>query len=339
MVAAALAGEASFFSDQEAAFAELSAHDALAFWGAVEASAAVPLRTGGRTIGALLVAFDHTQHWREPEQELVEALATLTAQALDRIRARIAEKQANAASRRLSETLQRSLLAAPPQYGDLQIAVRYQPAAAEAHVGGDWYDAFVTGDGRLMLVIGDVAGHDRGATAAMAQLRNLLRGVAQTLTGSPAAVLSGLDQALDGLQVTALATAVLTQIERCTGPRGATRWRLRWSNAGHPPPLLIGPQGRSELLERPAELPIGADSDTRRADHELLLLPGSSLILYTDGLIERRGQPLDDGFARLQEAVADLGHLPAEQLSDALLDRLGSDAEDDVALLVLEIPA
>ena len=240
-----------------------------------------------------------------------------------------------AGQRRLAEALQRSLLTDPPQPDHLQFAVRYRPAAQEAQVGGDWYDAFFTSDGATCLVVGDVAGHDGEAAATMGQVRNLLRGLAYTLAEPPAAVLSALDRALLDLSVESLATAVLCRVEQTADEAGLGRRRLRWSNAGHPPPLMIEPDGSVRLLTTPADLLLGLDSATRRDDHEVALAPGATVLLYTDGLVERRGASIDDGLAWLLGAVEELGPLPLEDLCDALLRSIGETSEDDVALIAL----
>jgi serine phosphatase RsbU (regulator of sigma subunit) len=229
--------------------------------------------------------------------------------------------------------LQRSLLTEPPEAGHLQVAVRYLPAASLAQVGGDWYDAFLLGDGRMALVIGDVTGHDRHAAAAMAQVRNVLRGVAHSKRESPAAVLSALDRALLDLQVATLATGVLATVEQGeTGDR-----LLRWSNAGHPPPLLIDPDGTVTVLEREPDLLLGVDPSAPRCDHTQLLAPGSTVFLYTDGLVERRGAVLDEGTAWLVGALARWAHLPLEELCDRLLAELDGAVDDDVAVLAVRV--
>jgi PAS domain S-box-containing protein len=335
MIHATVTGTAHFLADRAAAVALFPSGEELYVRARTEGSAAVPLRGGGRVFGSLSVAFDGPHSWRAADRELLEAFAALTAQALERIRARDAEREATQASRRLSETLQRSLLTALPEPGHLHIAVRYQPAAQEAQVGGDWYDAFLTPDGSTTLVVGDVAGHDRNAAAVMAQVRNVLRGVAQTLGEPPAAVLSALDRALRALRVDALATAVLCQIEQGEAEAARDLRMLRWSNAGHLPPLLIQADGSRELLTAPPGLLLGLEPGTPRVDHEVALQPGSTVVLYTDGLVERREQSLDEGLERLCAAATGLHELTAEQVCDALLERLARDAEDDVALLVL----
>ncbi len=327
-------GEALFLADRQEAVALFPAAQAAYEDAGMRGSAVVPLTSQSGTFGSLAVAFTQPHPWRPADRDLLHALAALTAQTLERLRAHEAEQKANAAVRRLSETLQRSLLTAPPSSAGVDVAVRYQPAVQEAQVGGDWYDAFATGEGRTTLVVGDVAGHDRNAAAAMAQVRNVLRGVAQVLDAAPGAVLSGLDRALHRLEVGTLATAVLCQVGPAAAGRGL---QLRWSNAGHPPPLLVHPGGRAELLARDPELLLGISPETGRRDHEVVLPPGALLVLYTDGLVERRDQSLDTGLERLRAAAAELRDLPPDALCDALLGRLAVDAADDVALLVLRV--
>src|SRR3712207_3169168 len=193
-----------------------------------------------------------------------------------------------AEQRALSDRLQQALLTPPPEPDHLQIAVRYRPAAHEAQVGGDWYDAFLQPDGATMLVIGDVVGHDSSAAAAMGQLRGLLRALAYGSDDRPAAVLTRFEHAARGLAVSTLATGVLARIERHPDvPVSGTRV-LRWSNAGHLPPLLLGPDGSvTELATRP-ELMFGITPDAQRTDHSIDLPDHHTLLLVTDGLVERR---------------------------------------------------
>ncbi|MGY5883053.1 SpoIIE family protein phosphatase [Modestobacter lacusdianchii] len=300
-----------------------------------QAWAAVPLESGGRRIGSLSVAWDRPRTLDEGEVQLLLALAAQCAQALERIRARDAERAQHAVVQGMAEALQRSLLTEPAQPDHLEVAVRYVPAASLAQVGGDWYDALLLGDGRTTLVIGDVTGHDRHAAAAMAQVRNVLRGVAHSMLGSPAAVLSALDRAMQDLAVDTLATAVLATVEQGPAEAAAGRRLLRWSNAGHPPPLLIGPDGGVVVLERDPDLLLGLDPGVERTDHTLLLEPGTTLLLYTDGLVERRGSTLDEGTAWLVEVVGAWGGRPLDELCDRLLAELAGSVEDDVALLAV----
>lgn len=297
--------------------------------------AALPLQSGRRVLGSLTVGWREAQVFGAEDVGLIGALAAQCAQALDRIQTRLDEDEANDRVRRLAETLQRSLLTDPPQPDHLQIAVRYLPAAEQAQVGGDWYDAFIVADGSTTLVIGDVAGHDRDAAAAMAQVRNVLRGVAHAVGEPPAAVLGALDRAMRDLDVGVLATAVLATIEQTEAEERCGVRTLRWCNAGHPPPLLIDADGTATLLSRTPDLLLGLDPSTARSDHEEVLRPGATVLLYTDGLVERRGESLDRGLEWLRATAFALGALPLEDLCDGLLAELGNELDDDVALLAI----
>jgi serine phosphatase RsbU (regulator of sigma subunit) len=300
-----------------------------------EAWIALPLQAGTRNLGSLSVGWADRRVFTSQDVELLEAFAAQCAQVLDRIQTRQAERAAYAAVQGMAEALQRSLLTEPPQPADLEIVVRYLPAAEQAQVGGDWYDAFLVGDGDTMLVIGDVTGHDRHAAAAMAQVRNVLRGVAHSQPESPARVLAALDRAMGDLAVGTLATAVLARVERGGPGMHPGQRLLRWSNAGHPAPLLIEPDGTVTLLERVPNLLLGVDVTCPRVEHAVVLPPGSTLLLYTDGLVERRGASLDDGVAWLSAELAGLRELPLEELCDRLLAVLPDALQDDVALLAL----
>ncbi|WP_448624798.1 SpoIIE family protein phosphatase [Geodermatophilus sp. URMC 64] len=233
---------------------------------------------------------------------------------------------------RAAETLQRSLLSDPPQPEHLQVAVRYVPAAREAQVGGDWYDVFGQPDGSTMLVIGDVAGHDTEAAACMAQLRGLLRGIAYDSADSPAAVLARLDGAIEGLRLGAMATVLVARLEE-TG----AGTRLRWSSAGHLPPVVVDPDGAQRVLAAPG-LMLGVAPAVSRADSEVVLERGATVVLYTDGLVERRDQVFDEGVEHLRQELAGLRERPVEELCDALLARLLPErAEDDVALVAVRL--
>jgi serine phosphatase RsbU (regulator of sigma subunit) len=241
--------------------------------------------------------------------------------------------------RRLAEGLQRSLLTAPPEPDHAEIVVRYRPAVEAAEVGGDWYDAFLQPSGATVLVIGDVVGHDTEAAAAMGQLRGMLRGIAYREGSAPAAVLSELDAAIQGLGMGTMATAAIARVEQTPEEKAAGLTRLRWSSAGHPPLLLLHPDGRVEELANPrAELMLGVDPTARRTDSVVTVQHGATLLLYTDGLVEGRDLPLDDGIARLRDALAELGDRPLQELCDEVIERLRPEGlQDDVALVAIRL--
>jgi serine phosphatase RsbU (regulator of sigma subunit) len=300
---------------------------------APESGATLPLLTRGRTLGALtLVRGSERPAFGEADLEVALEVAARAAAALDNARLYADEHS-------LAESLQRSLLTEPPDVDGLEIAVRYVPAAETASVGGDWFDSFVQADGATTVVIGDVLGHDREAAAAMGQVRGLLRGIAWHTAEGPAAVLSGLDAAMQGLGVGTTATAVVARIEQHAAPDGPGHVRVRWSNAGHPPPMIVRPDGAVTTLDGPTpDLLLGIDARTERGEEVADLLPGMTLLLYTDGLVERRGQSLDDGLAVLRETLGDLGSATLDDLCDRTLsDMLPDDVEDDVALIVVRL--
>ncbi len=294
-----------------------------------------PLVARGRAVGSLSVH-------RGPDREPMDAddlaagreVADRAALALDSVR--LYEQQ-----RRIAEELQLSLLTAPPATPGARIAVRYLPAAEAAQVGGDWYDAFRQPDGGTMVVIGDVVGHDTEAAAAMGQLRGLLRGIAHRSGWGPAAVLADLDRAITGLQVDTMGTAAIARLEPADGVGGT---RVRWSNAGHPPIMVLRADGTvQELATARADLMLGVDDRARRSEHELVVEPGATVLLYTDGLVESRRMPLDDGLPRLAGLLAELGPVgpgreALEAFCDAVVSRLRQeDSEDDVALVALRL--
>ncbi|WP_432514245.1 SpoIIE family protein phosphatase [Kineococcus sp. SYSU DK001] len=297
-------------------------------------TAAWPLWVGDRVIGALGLSWRDRRHLGPEDTDVVTALAASTAQALDRVRAARSERAAASAVRAMAETLQRSLLTAAPRPEHLEIAVRYSPAAEHAQVGGDWHDAFLTAAGTACLVIGDVTGHDQDAAAAMGQVRNLLRGIGYSLEVSPASALAALDRAMRDLGVGALATGILATIEPL---ETSSHWRLRWSNAGHMPPLVISPDGSVEVLRTNPDLLLGLDAEFVRADHVHGLPPGATVLLFTDGLVERRGASVDDGLAWLARTAGTFAGMDPAEICDHVLGLVDGHAEDDVAVLAVRV--
>ncbi|WP_448642045.1 SpoIIE family protein phosphatase [Geodermatophilus sp. URMC 63] len=299
---------------------------------APSAALALPLRGRGHTLGLLTLLYTGG---RVPTAEEVATLSDVA----DRLGTALDNARLYGTQRQLALELQRSMLTAPPEPDHAEIVVRYLPAAEGAAVGGDWYDAFLQADGATTLVIGDVVGHDSAAAATMGQLRSLLRGIAIGTGEGPAAVLGDLDRAMALLQLGSLATAAVARFEQTPEEidRGVTR--MRWSNAGHPPPVLITPDGAVSVLRGPrADLLLGVDPDAPRRESVAVLERGSTVLLYTDGLVERRDADLDDGQTRLATALADLGGLPLQQMCDRLVERMvDGHPTDDVALVAVRL--
>lgn len=236
----------------------------------------------------------------------------------------------------VAERLQLSLLSPPVQPDRLQLAVRYRPATQGVSIGGDWYDAFLQPDGDTVVVIGDVMGHDIEAAAAMGQVKTLVRGIAFDRLEEPAGVLRRVDHALVGLAVPAMATALVARIEQSAAEAAVGVRRLRWSTAGHPDPMLLHADGTVEDLEAPVGPPVGIGWLGPRSDGTVEMPEDSTLLLFTDGLFERRGVPLDEGRERVREVLGRSAGLTLDQLCDRLLtELLGEDVEDDVAVLAV----
>ncbi|MBY8882250.1 SpoIIE family protein phosphatase [Actinacidiphila acidipaludis] len=288
-----------------------------------------PIRGPREVLGALTLGRSEWPHpFTDDDLPLLEDIARRTGVALEN--ARLFQQQ-----RRVAETLQRHLLPRLPILPGLETTVRYLPAPDASQVGGDWYDMFELDDGSFAVVIGDVVGHDLNAAAGMAQLRNMLRAHAWTHHGGPAAIVRLLDDTVMHVAEVSMATAIFGTLRR----EPATGWELRWSNAGHPPPLLVDYEGRAEFLEEGHGILLGTGTSPDRAEDTVPLPPRSTLVLYTDGLVESPAQSLDDGMERLRRHAAALVHRPLDLFCDQLLNRVRPPAnEDDVALLALRVP-
>ncbi|WP_329241054.1 SpoIIE family protein phosphatase [Actinoallomurus sp. NBC_01490] len=282
---------------------------------------AIPLISRGVTLG-VLAAEPPEDSFGAEDVVVFGELARLAAAATDNALRYERERD-------VAEILQRAMLTDLPAAGRLRFTARYLPAEAGLNVGGDWYDAFERPDGDIVAGVGDVTGHGLQAAALMGQLRTTLRAYAVD-AGGPGEVLTRMHRMLSHLQPDDLATAVLVQVS----PDGL----LRWSNAGHPPPLVRAPDGTVTVLEghdfllgMPLE---GADLREFGIRPE----PGSIVLFYTDGLIERRGVPLGDGIDRLSRALGradgDLDAVADSVLSEMLHDSV---REDDTCLLMFRI--
>jgi len=234
---------------------------------------------------------------------------------------------------RIAETLQRSLLPErlPPIEG-LELAARYLPGARGATIGGDWYDVLERPDGRVALVVGDVVGHGLRAAASMGQLRNAFRAYGM-VEASPAEVVARINRLVMSGVEQVMATVLYLVLDRETG-------EVSFSAAGHPPPLVLAPGG-PYFLEGGRSVPVGAADPAVFRESTAILPPGSSLVLYTDGLVERRDTPLDERLEQLaaaaRAAADDISGLCEDILSSVLGD---AEPGDDVALLAVRpLPA
>ncbi|MFH9863189.1 PP2C family protein-serine/threonine phosphatase [Streptomyces sp. NPDC017202] len=287
----------------------------------------VPLPTRSAPLGVLTLT-PPGERWDPDDAVMLIELTRRASIALDN--ARRFEH-----NRDIAETLQRALLTELPTTPGLRLAARYLPATYGLNIGGDWYDAFRQPDGSLITVIGDVTGHGLHAAVMMSQLRTALRAYAVD-GGSPGVLLTRLHTFLHHLQPDLYATAVIARFQ----PGEPV---LTWAAAGHPPPVLRGPDGRVRTLDAKPGAMLGIPLHQEIADHTVPLVPGSTLALYTDGLVERRAQGIDPGIERLAAALGSFrtGELDAnlDGAADRILDPMLSDSErdDDVCLLLCHI--
>jgi serine phosphatase RsbU (regulator of sigma subunit)/anti-sigma regulatory factor (Ser/Thr protein kinase) len=234
-----------------------------------------------------------------------------------------------AEQRGVAETLQQSLLPDRlPQLPGMTFAARYLPGASGVEVGGDWYDTIELPTGEVGLVMGDVVGHDLRAASVMGHILNALR--AYALEGlSPADAMGRLNRFVRQIDRDEMATCLFAIYH----PEAST---LLLANAGHYPPVLLGPEGEAVFLESATSPPVGAVDDATYTERLYHLQPGTTVLLYTDGLIERRGEPIQLGLERLRRAVAEAPRA-VEELCESVLATLFADnaPTDDVAVLAL----
>ncbi len=285
-----------------------------------QAWVAVPLRSSGRTLGVLTLVFSRAHPLDDgPDQIALTALGSVIADALSRAIQHDSDRE-------LVISVQRSLLADTlPEPPGVRLGGSYLPAETRYGIGGDWYDAVLLPDGQVTLIVGDVAGHGLEAAITMGQMRSAARALAPG--HGPAALLEALDRFLCSTVKEPLATAAAVVID----PAART---LRYCLAGHPPPLLRGPDGTVSLLDEATGLLLGLEPHNR-PEEVVTFAPGSSVVLFTDGLVERRDETFDTGIARLATALkAALPPHPAS-LCDALVEQAvpHNDRDDDIAIL------
>ena len=290
----------------------------------IESIAYVPLVAGGRSLGVAVFAWCTPRVLDESEVTFFETLASQCALALDRARRYESE-------RTIAETLQRSVLPESlPSVDGIELAARYLPGTAGVDVGGDWFDVIPLEGGRVGLVVGDVVGKGVKAAATMGQMRNGLRAFALD-ERRPAPAVSRLNKLLDSVSDAPFATLAYVSVD----PRSGV---CRYTVAGHPPPLLVSPDrdGGAEFLTGGRSLPLGVGNDVEYGQDVVELEPGALIVLYTDGLVERRDRSLDQGLERLRTAAADSSRDPDELLEEILEACIGDvERADDVAVLVM----
>jgi serine phosphatase RsbU (regulator of sigma subunit)/anti-sigma regulatory factor (Ser/Thr protein kinase) len=283
----------------------------------------VPLLAHGDLVGVMHVGTKSRRRFTRDETELLQLVADRVALALH---ARLSDR-----SRIVIEAFQRTFLPEIlPFLPGLRIATRYLPAATAVGVGGDWFDTFFLPAGDIALVIGDVAGHGLPAASLMGKMRNAVR--AHALMGGTALDILLRADAFhrhfgEGELVTLLVGLLTTDLRA-----------FRYVSAGHPPPLVVGPEGAAFASDHRANPPLGLPHPPTFVEEEVAMPPGTSVLLYTDGLIERRGESLGSGLERLRSTAEKVMNGPA--LNDAITDLLehvidGPRPADDVALMLV----
>jgi serine/threonine-protein kinase RsbW len=286
----------------------------------------LPLTARGLVLGTLALRMAPDRRDAAAERAFLIELTDRAGLALEN--ARLYEQE-----RQIARTLQRSLLAGDLPGGDTRFAVEtyYQAAAFDLEVGGDWFDAFLITKDKLAVVVGDVVGRGIEAATTMGQLRSAVRALASN-EGGPARLIEGLDRFVERVESARMATVAYAEVDLVAGD-------VVYSCAGHLPPLLQEPAGSPEYLLQGRSAPLGSKAGNRvRTEHLRRLPAGSRLLLYTDGLIERRTRPIDKGFELLAREYARRRDAPLPGLAATLADTMvGRDHSDDVCMLCLTL--
>lgn len=316
----ATSGEGYFFptfADFRRAHPAARRHEGRNAW------AFLPLIASGRPIGSLVLSYDKPQPFPLPERAVLSSVAGLVAQSL--ARARLYD-----ANRALAGTLQTGLLPhALPDVPGLDVAARYLPAGQAAGIGGDFYDLIRCGDHCAVAAIGDVQGHNTAAAALMGQVRIAVHAHAAAGT-APGDLLARTNHLLTDLDPGLFTSCLVARLD-------VARHRACLATAGHPPPLLRHPDGRTEILSPPPGLLLGIEPDADYPTAETSLPPGAVLALYTDGLVEAPGTDIDRSTRDLAENLARTGDRDLDELADAMVHHCGQfpPRPDDIALLLI----
>ncbi|MFD7814012.1 SpoIIE family protein phosphatase [Streptomyces sp. NPDC059785] len=296
----------------------------------MHSAAIAPIRGLRDVLGALTLGRSlRPDAFTGADLPLLEDITRRAGLALDN--ARLYQRQ-----RKVAETMQRHLLPQLPTVPGTEMTARYVPSPDASSVGGDWYDAFALTDHVHALAIGDVVGHDLDAAAGMAQLRNMLRAFAWSRPdATPSEVVTQLDEAVKHIAEVPMATMIMAKLDL----DAEGRWRLHWTNAGHPPPLLITHDGQARYLADAHGILLGTGATRPRPDAHTVVPPRATVLFYTDGLVETPQHPIDHGLNQLRRHAAALAHRPLDSFCDTLLKQVRPhDNDDDVALLALRIP-
>jgi serine phosphatase RsbU (regulator of sigma subunit) len=296
-----------------------------------EACMLVPITVAGRRLAVLMIGDDRAGGISNADLELALDLGRRGASALERARLFQASLQRFEAEHRIVEILQRTIVPEQlPNLPGIELAAAYRSAEVDFDVGGDWYDAFVTPDDAIILVVGDVAGHGIAAASLMGRARNALRAYAFE-DSDPATILLRLHRLLRSQDEDAMITAFVARHDPKTNV-------MSWSRAGHPPPLLVTPDGTSRWLDDVNAAPLGTMVREYQTAHAQLD-PGALVVCYTDGLVERRDCVLDEGLAWLADRVMEHASDPLASLCDKLVvdPFVPHPAPDDVCIVALRI--
>ncbi|MFI0968141.1 GAF domain-containing SpoIIE family protein phosphatase [Streptomyces sp. NPDC021080] len=310
----------------------------------LQTAVCVPLPGTVLPLGTLVLGWDHPHEIDIVEQAVLASLAGYTARAVER--ALFVDNRVDVA-----REMQKALLTDVPSVPSLDLASLYRAAARTDLVGGDWYDAFLLPGGAqdgedsaapdvLVLSIGDITGHDMRAAALMGQVRSMLRQAdLDHAGGGPAQAVSALEHANATLGLDASGTLVHAHLRPCRTAEGGS-WELTWTNAGHPPPLVVRPDGSVHRLTRHDIMLFPGLDAPPRSENRLVLAPGSLLMLYTDGLVEHPDEDMDLTIDAVGRMLAAHAGRPLDALLNEITDRMaGTDPKDDIALLALRVPA
>lgn len=289
----------------------------------------------------LLTVLETIQDQRNQLRDAAQALAAANRELEETNRGVVALygelDTAASALRRTSHILQQAMLSEPPSVDGVDVCVRYRPAGARngAEAGGDWHDVFRLSDGDTAVIVGDVVGHDTEAAATMGQLRAMLRGLAYHTNDQPHRALESLDHLVRTMRLTPFATSIYARLHTGTLEDDASGLVMSWANAGHPGLIVVRPDGTSRIAEIPREAALGVADGVARTVSRRWFPMGSTILMFSDGLYERRDEAIDVSVAALLDRVTANGQLSLEDLCDTLVD--DAPDEDDLVLVALRL--